>query len=118
MSEKRYCEECGIELVRNTRRCPMCMDYKLKNFERETIINYNDETKIADIYTCNAAMIRKMDEKVEKYPEHFWLVREDSCSKTYQCEKKLVSIRNPVILSEEKKKALADRLREARRNRF
>ena len=83
------------------------MKYNLKNFEKETIINYNDDERIANVYTCNTSMMRKMDEKCEKYPDYFKLIKQDECSKTYECDKKYVSIRSPRIYTEEQRKQMA-----------
>ena len=91
--------------------------YNLTAFVRETIINYNEETSTTSIYTCSPPLMRRMDEKVEKFPEYFKLVKEDEYSKTYQCDKKYVSIRNPKILTQEQKDEISNRLSKARENK-
>lgn len=46
---------------------------RLTGFERETIILYNDADKTGTVYTCNTAMIRKMDKLTEQFPDTFRL---------------------------------------------
>lgn len=39
---------------------------KYTKYEQETIFNYNQEEKTASCYTCDAALIRKLDRLIEK----------------------------------------------------
>ena len=39
---------------------------KYTKYEQETIFNYNQEEKTASYYTCDAALIRKLDRLIEK----------------------------------------------------
>lgn len=39
---------------------------KLTKYEQETIINYNQEEDMAQIYTCDKNLIRKIDAHIEK----------------------------------------------------
>lgn len=91
------------------------MDYNLTNFERETIINFNDAEKTASIYTCSQSLIRKLDILCEKYPDQYKLDTMDSVSKTYTCfNKKLIAIRAPVKrkeLTDEERKILSERMK-------
>lgn len=50
---------------------------KLTNVERETIILFNEGEKIAEIYTFNKKLIRKIKNANKKYPEIFKIKRED-----------------------------------------
>lgn len=79
---------------------------KLTNYEKETIILFNDEEKEAEVYTCNKALMRKMDGLCKKQPENFKLVKKDSVSKTYTFPKNLVSIRAKRVLTEKQKQSL------------
>jgi hypothetical protein len=85
--------------------------YKLSNWERETIISFNDDEKTAEVYTCNYAWMRKMDKLCEEFPETFVLKRQDAHSKTYDIPKKFVAIRKPRILTDEQKQKQAERMR-------
>lgn len=94
----------------------------MTNYERETIINYNDEEKIAEVYTCNKALMRKLDKFCISHPDTYKLIKQDDESKTYEFPKKLVSIRTPRppstrIMSDEQKQAARDRLAKMRENK-
>jgi hypothetical protein len=67
----------------------------ISGYERETTINFSDGDQTAIIYTCNKAMIRKLDKFCLKYPSVYQLLRQDEYSKTYQTIKKYISIRAP-----------------------
>jgi len=82
------------------------MGYKLTNYERETIINFNEAEKMASIYTCNKVLIRKLNGFCKKRPDLFKLDEVDLPSKTYIFPKSLVSIRCPKILTEAQKERL------------
>jgi hypothetical protein len=76
----------------------------ITNYERETIINYNDEEKEASVYTLNKSLIRRLDGLCQKNPDIFKCTKTQSDgSKEYEFPKKYVSIRAPKILSEEQK---------------
>ena len=79
------------------------MGYKLTNYERETIINFNEAEKMASIYTCNKALIRKLNGFCKKRPDLYRLDEVDLPSKTYIFPKKLVSVRCPKRLTEAQK---------------
>lgn len=81
----------------------------MTNYERETIINYNDEEKEATVYTCNKALMARMARLSKKHPDIFKLVAQDEYSKTYSFPKKYASIRNPRIMSEEQKAKVRER---------
>lgn len=87
--------------------------YKLSNYERETNINFNEDEKVATVYTCKPSLIKKMDNFCEKYPADYELIFEDEQSKTYQINKKFVSIRGP-----QKKRKLTEDEKEVLRNRM
>ena len=91
--------------------------------EQETIINFDNASKEASVYTANPHLIRKLDEFCKNYPE-FWketdVVKKDGevVSKTYECPKRMVTLRsrNPVM-SEKQRQASAERLREYRKSK-
>jgi hypothetical protein len=82
--------------------------------ESETTITFNDEEKEATVFTCNQAMMRKLDGYCAKYPEQYYLIREDECSKTYQVPKRYISIRQPKILTEDQRRQMSERMTNAR----
>lgn len=84
----------------------------MTKYEQETIINYNQEENLADVYTCDAPLIRKLDQLCEKYPEII-VTKSDEDGKTYSLPKKWVKIRPPRQLSDEKRAEMAER---AKRN--
>lgn len=88
------------------------MNYQLTKYEMETIINYNDDGKDADVYTCNKALMRKLDRLCERFPDIYRLKRQDSCSKTYLLPKKFIAIRTPRILTQEQKQQYTSRLKQ------
>ena len=81
-------------------------------YEIETTINYNDAETEAYVYTCNKALIRKMDKLCGEYPTLIYVMRQDAYSKTYKCPKKLVKIGKPSILSSEERQRRQDKARE------
>lgn len=95
---------------------------KLTRWEQETVINYNNEEKIATVYTSDPVVIRKLDKFVSKYPEDYKCIKtqevaEDQESKTYEiASKKLISFRAPVHMTDEQKAEAAARLAEYKAN--
>lgn len=82
--------------------------------ERETIVNFNQEEGIAYIYTCDPKWWRHFDRLGEKPTA----VHKDSAKQVYALEfevpKRWVKAPKPpkkVVLTEEQKKALVERLR-------
>ena len=60
----------------------------LTRYEQETIINYNNGDKMISLYTADPVVMKKLDKLVEKYPDAYKLVKQDSVSKTYEFSKK------------------------------
>lgn len=85
----------------------------LSRWEQETVVNYNNEEKTATVYTADPVVMRKLDKLVEKYPEDYFLIKEEKYSKTYKFSKKLVQYRNPVHLTEEQKQLCRENLQKA-----
>ena len=86
------------------------------NIEKETIINYNQEEKEANIYTHDKRLVTKLMNCCEKYPEQFKLIEQDTESKTFIIPKKYVSVRPPKIMSDEQKQKAGERMRAYREN--
>ncbi|MBQ8218169.1 MAG: hypothetical protein IJZ79_02585 [Bacilli bacterium] len=89
---------------------------KLTRYEQETVINYNNEESGASIYTADPVIQRKLDKLVEKYPDDYKCTKIDNLSDTQTAKfyelssKKFISFRPPVHMTEEQKKAAAERL--------
>ena len=68
------------------------MKQKLTKYEKETIINFNQDEDFASVYTCDEAWIRAMD-RLAKKDARVSLDKEDEYSKTYLIPKKAVKVR-------------------------
>lgn len=87
------------------------MQYKLKKYESETVINYNLESDIVNFYTCDIKEIRRMDKLCLEFPELYKKVAEDEFSKSYEFSKRLLpKPRKPKILSKEQKEKMRERM--------
>lgn len=80
----------------------------LTKYEKETIINFNQDEDNASIYTCDEAWIRAMDKLVAKDPRVI-LDTKDKYSKTYLIPKRAVKVRLSRVLSDGKRKELVFR---------
>jgi hypothetical protein len=67
----------------------------LSRYEKETTITFNDEEKIAYVYTCNKSQIKKLDKYCVDYSDQYKLYRQDEYSKTYTVSKKYIRIGRP-----------------------
>ncbi len=89
----------------------------LSRIEQETIVNSNNAEKMAEVYTADPVMIRKLDKMVEKYPNTYKVIKQDDESKTYQFPKKLIRFGAPVtrVYTEEEKAKLREQLNNIRK---
>ena len=79
---------------------------KLSKYEKETIINWNEEENLASIYTFNASLKRRLADFSRKYPLLCRLERSTpEGSVTYVLDKSRLSIRLVPPYSEERKAA-------------
>ena len=86
---------------------------KLTNFEKETIIRFNEAEKMAVVETCSKKWKKRLRENAEESDE-VQLIREDEYSVTYRCPKNLLFMRKLIRLSEKRKadlRAQAARIR-------
>ena len=90
---------------------------QLTRLEQETIVNANAEEKMAEVYTADPVMIRKLDKMVEKYPNQYKVIKEDDVSKTYQFPKKLIRFGAPItkVYTEEEKQKLREQFEKVRK---
>ena len=99
----------------------MAKKIKLELSERETVINYNEETESVHIYTAMRSVITKLDKLVAKNPQVWKCVKEDSSvgAKWYVCEKNVISFREgkePRQLSEDEIEKRRERMKIIRQN--
>lgn len=88
--------------------------------EQETIINFNEEEKVASVYTFNKTLQRRLAKLAEQYPDDCkrefdtW---QPEGSVDYTVPKKWIKINPPkkVNFTDEQKAALAERLANSRR---
>lgn len=68
----------------------------LSKYEQETIINFNEEDDLADVYTYNLKLMERLDMLAKNYPEscQFVKCRDGEC-KIYRVDKNLITIRKP-----------------------
>ena len=90
---------------------------KLTKYEQETIINYNQEEDMAQIYTCDRNLIRKIDAHIEKNHVNY-CIRRDQLSATYNLPKKFVKVVFSRQLSEEQRQKLALRMKTMNSQKF
>lgn len=93
----------------------------LQSFERYTCIGFDNSSTKAQMTTYNSTMIKKMDKLCKDFPSEFKMVSEQYDNgklegKEYEFNKKYVTIRQPTKrkMTEEQKKAAAERLEKAR----
>ena len=79
--------------------------------EKETIINYNQKDKTANVYTCDPTLIKTLRKIASN---HSVIIEEKQCGDgwEYKIPKKWIKVRAPRQLSHEKKRELADRSRQ------
>ena len=77
--------------------------------EQETIINFNEAEPTAEVYTCNAALIRRINAMAEASDE-VTCGKSDEYGSFFLLPKRWVSIRMPRRMTEEQRKAAAERL--------
>lgn len=88
---------------------------KLTRWEMETVINYNAEEKTAVLCTRDKAVMRKLDQLVERCPEQYKCISVTEIDKTYEFPKRLLGFRIPRVMTEEQRKQAAERLARARK---
>lgn len=81
----------------------------LTNYERETIINFNEGEAMASVYTHNRALRRKLDKLAVDRPKDCKLhrVSHDGQAAEYYIPKRWIKIAPPRKMSESQRDALA-----------
>lgn len=95
--------------------------------EQETVINFTRDSNEARIYTSDTTVLTKLHKLVSRNTKDWTLVSQDMdgrdhevIAETYSCPKRLISFRAEVktrIMTNEQKKAAADRLRKIRESK-
>lgn len=87
----------------------------LTSYERETIINFNEEEKTASIYTYNKALRNKLNKLVGVNPDIHVIRSSDEMSE-FEVPKSWIKVSPPkqVNLSDEQRAAIAARLQASR----
>lgn len=68
----------------------------LSRYERETIINFNEEEKTADVYTHSPALKQRLKMMANKFPEDVQLIGKNGAGGiTYRVAKRLIHISLP-----------------------
>ena len=87
--------------------------------ERETIIVFNEEDKLATVETFNISMRKKLSRLSKEYPDDFRCIKEDEnigCSK-YEIPKRYIRIGSPRSVSDEQREVMSKRAKEYWKNK-
>jgi len=80
---------------------------KLTNYERESVILFNEADKAASVYTYNAALARQLTALCASHPEQVRRSGDNGYGgMTFELPKKWLKISPPRILSEAQKEVL------------
>lgn len=86
---------------------------KLTNYERETVITFNEHEKFANVYTYNKKMMNRLDYLCLNFDDFNLVSVCDTGAKTYSVPKRYITVNKPrmgVKFSEEEKRELLKRL--------
>lgn len=75
----------------------------LSKYERETVILYNQAEAIAEVYTHDTKLLKKLSRMAEKYPDQISRKDEHTCILPKRC----ISVREPY--SEQRRAAARER---------
>ena len=85
------------------------MGYKLTNYERETILLFNEAEDKADVTTYNAALIRKLGRLAEERPQEIKLVDVNGDGgRRYEIPKRWIKVNATLNLTDEEKQRRSD----------
>lgn len=85
----------------------------LTKYEQETIINYNNEEKVASIFTYDKSLIRKLDVRLSDYPD-IKLIKQGEDWAEYQLPKKWIKVSFPRQLTDEQRAEMSNRMKAVR----
>lgn len=76
--------------------------FMLTNYERETIITFNEAEADCEVYTYNPKLVRKLTERCESHPSLYRMIAEDQFGGyTFCFPKSLLTINPRVPMSED-----------------
>ncbi|MDE6902689.1 MAG: hypothetical protein K2P22_08095 [Lachnospiraceae bacterium] len=82
---------------------------KLTNYEKESIVLFNEADRTASVYTHNAALIRQLTGLCGSYPEQVRQTGDNGCGGlTFELPKKWLKVSPPRVLSAAQKEVLAE----------
>lgn len=84
---------------------------QLTKYEQETVVNYNAGEPLAEVYTRDKTVIRKLDALVTAFPEVYQCVRETDIDKCYRMPKSYVTYRKPRQITEAKREQARNAMR-------
>ena len=91
---------------------------KLSKYEQETIINFNDGEKAAELYTASPSMIKQMEKLCAEYPESYQIKQRNQYSVTFSITNKSdIKFKKPRNLSEETRQTMKENAEKARKVR-
>lgn len=80
---------------------------KLSNYEKETILLFNEEGQAASVFTYNDALKRQLASLCKSHPGQVRRTEDNGCGGlTYELPKKWLKITPPRVLSAAQKEAL------------
>lgn len=85
----------------------------MTKYEKETIINFNEEERTAMISTYNRTLLKKLDGYTEQSSEIRKISGDDEFGE-YVCPKRWVKVQMPKKYSEERLAALRERMKAMR----
>lgn len=91
----------------------------ITNEEKETIINFNEAEKTASVYTMNPKLLKQLTQLVEDGNEDITIHKKyNDGAIDFYVPKKWIKVKPPTkrVLTDEQKKALADRLANSRKS--
>lgn len=82
---------------------------RLSNYEKESVINFNEAEKAASIYTHNPALIRQLTALCSSHPKQVRQTGDNGYGGlTFELPKKWLKVSPPRVLSEAQKEVLAE----------
>lgn len=87
----------------------------LTKYEQETIINWNNEDKTADIYTYDKSLMRKIDRRLADHPDIKVVKRTEEFAE-YKIPKKWIKVAFPRQLTDEQRAEMSARMKAVRDN--
>ena len=89
-------------------------NYKYTEYERETIVNFNDAEENCRIYTCSKSLQNELTKK------GYTLITKDNNSKTFEVHKKFISFRTveKVETKKDYDKTKVEKMQAARRQKY